>query len=101
MDVQSLFQQAIGFHQGGNLAEAGRLYGEILDREPKNFAARQLLALVYFQEERDQEALSQIEAALAIQPNAAEALATKGSILIRLQRLDDALASFDRAIAVK
>jgi protein O-GlcNAc transferase len=100
MDIQSLFQRAIGFHQGGNLAEAGRLYGEILDHEPKNFAARQLLALVRFQEGRDQDALDQIEAALAIQPNA-EALATRGNILIRLQRLDDALASFDQAIAEK
>ena len=101
MDIPSLFQSAIGFHQGGNLAEAARLYGEILDHEPKNFTAHQLLALVRFQEGRDQEALAQIEAALAIQPNAAEALATRGNILIRLQRLDDALESFDRAIAVK
>jgi protein O-GlcNAc transferase len=101
MDIQSLFQRAIGFHQGGNLAEAGRLYGEILDLEPKNFAARQLLALVRFQEGRDQDALNQIEAALALQPDAAEALATRGNILIRLRRLEDALASFDRAIVRK
>ena len=101
MDIQSLFQRAIGFHQGGTLAEAGRLYGEILGHEPKNFAARQLLALVRFQEGRDQDALNQIEAALALQPDAAEALATRGDILIRLRRLDDALASFDQAIAKK
>src|ERR1700733_3836949 len=100
MDIQSFCQRAIGFHQGGSLAEAGRLYGEILDHEPKNFAARQLLALVRFQEGRDQDALDQIEAALAIQPNA-ETLATRGNILIRLQRLDDALASLDQAIAEK
>src|SRR3984957_2767514 len=101
MDIQSLFQRAIGFHQGGSLAEAGRLYGEILDHEPKNFAARQLLALVHFQEGRDQDALNQIEAALAIQPDAAEALATRGNILIWLKRLDEALASFNQAIAKK
>jgi protein O-GlcNAc transferase len=99
MDIQSLFRQAIGFHQGGNLAEAGRLYGEILGHEPKNFAALQLLALVRFQEGRDQDALNQIEAALAIQPDAAEALAIRGNILIRFQRLDEALASFNQAIA--
>jgi protein O-GlcNAc transferase len=101
MDIQSLFQQAIGFHQGGNLTEAGRLYGEILGHEPKNFAALQLLALVRFQEGRDQDALNRIEAALALQPNAAEALATRGNILIRFQRLDEALASFKQAIARK
>jgi len=83
------------------LAEAGRLYEEILGHEPKNFAARQLLALVRFQEGRDQDALNQIEAALAIDPHAPEALATKGNILIRVNRLDEALASFDQAVAEK
>ena len=101
MDVQSLFQQAIGFHQSGKLAEAGRLYGEILAREPANFSARQLLALLRFQEGRDAEALNEIAAALATQPNSPEALATKANILIRLGRLDEALRDFDRALAQK
>ena len=101
MDAQSLFRQAVAFHQSGKLAEAGRLYGEILEQEPENSTARQLLALVRLQEGRDGDALAEIDAALAITPNAAEALATKGNILIKLGRWEDALAYFDRAIARK
>jgi predicted O-linked N-acetylglucosamine transferase (SPINDLY family) len=101
MDVAALFREAIGLHQAGNLAQAGRLYGQILAREPGNFAGRQLLALVRFQQGRDQEALTEIAAALALEPNAPEALAIRGNILIRLQRLDEALQDFDRAIAAK
>ncbi|HUO02634.1 MAG TPA: tetratricopeptide repeat protein [Rhizomicrobium sp.] len=101
MDLQSLFRRAVGFHQGGNLGEAAQAYGKILRREPNNFAARQLLALVRFQEGRDQDALAEIDAALAIQPGTAEALATRGNILIRLGRQDDALKDFDQAIAAK
>ena len=101
MDLTSLFSQAIGFHQGGKLDDAGRLYGEILKREPANFTARQLLALVRFQQGKNREALGQITAALAITPDSPEALATQGNILIKLHRLEEALESFDRAIARK
>ncbi len=100
MDAQSLFRQAVAFHQSGKLAEAGRLYGEILEQEPKNSTARQLLALVRLQEGRDGDALAEIDAALAITPDAAEALATRGNILIKLGRWEDALGPFrsgDRA----
>ena len=101
MDLPSLFQRALGFHQSGKLPDAGRLYGEILAHDPRNFAARQLLALVRFQEGRAQDALAEITVALTIQPNAVEALATRGNILLRLGRLDQALQDFDRAIAAK
>ena len=100
-DLQSLFQQAIGFHQSGKPAEAARLYGEILAREPGNFPARQLLALLRFQEGRDGEALNEITAALATHPHSPEALATKANILIRLERPAEALQDFDRALAQK
>jgi len=101
MDLTSLFSQAIGFHQGGKLDEAGRLYGEILKQEPGNFTARQLLALVRFQQGENREALEQITAALAIKPDSPEALVTQGNILIKLHRLEEALESFDQAIARK
>ena len=101
MDLTPLFSQAIGFHQDGKLDEAGRVYGQILKHEPGNFAARQLLALVRFQQGENQDALEEIIAALAIKPDSPEALATRGNILIKLHRLDEALESFDRAIALK
>ena len=97
----ALFSQAVGFHQSGKLDEAGRVYGKILNLEPGNFAAHQLLALVRFQQGENQEALGEIAAALAIKPDSPEALATRGNILIKLDRLEEALESFDQAIALK
>lgn len=101
MDIAALLRQAIGFHQAGNLAEAGRVYGEILAREHQNFAARQFLALVRLEEGRNQEALTEITTALATRPHAPEARAIRGNILIRLHRPDEALKDFDQAIAAK
>jgi len=101
MNVPSLLRQAVGFHQSGNPAEARRLYGEVLVREPQNFLARQLLAMLHLQEGRAREALSEITAALAIQPNSPEAIATKGNILMGLERPAEALTDFNRAIRIK
>src|SRR5579884_1543146 len=101
MDAQSLFRRAVGFHQEGELAQASRLYAQILAREPANITARQLLTLIHFQEGRHREALAEINLVLAEKPDVAEALATKGNVLIRLGRHADALLSFDRAIVLK
>ncbi len=60
MDIPNLLRQAASCHQSGNLAEAGRLYAELLRAQPDNFTARQLLALLCFQEGRDREALEEI-----------------------------------------
>ena len=101
MNVTSLFRQAVELHQGGRLDEAGRLYGDILAREPGNATAHQLMALLRFQQGKNPDALTAIEAALAITPDGAEALAIRGNVLMALGRADDALESFDRAIARK
>jgi predicted O-linked N-acetylglucosamine transferase (SPINDLY family) len=101
MDLSAVLRQAIGAHQAGKLAEAGRLYQEILAQDRENVAVRQFLALVRFQQGRDQEALGEIAAALAREPNASGALTIRGTILVRLHRLNEALQDFDRAIAAK
>ncbi|HXJ02836.1 MAG TPA: tetratricopeptide repeat-containing glycosyltransferase family protein, partial [Micropepsaceae bacterium] len=45
-------------------------------------------------------AVSQIDAALRVQPNVSDAFNNRGNALRGLNRLDEALASFDRAIAL-
>jgi Flp pilus assembly protein TadD len=46
---ESSLKIAFALHQAGNLAEAARLYGEILEAEPNNFDALYLLGFVHFQ----------------------------------------------------
>jgi tetratricopeptide (TPR) repeat protein len=100
MSPQILCNQAIEFHQRGNLVQAERLYLDILAAEPSNFVACHLLGVVRHQQGRDVEALELIGAALKINPDAAEALSNYGFVLKALGRFKEALASFDRAIAV-
>ncbi len=47
------------------------------------------------------EALASYDKALAIRPDYAEALTSRGNALVELRRLDDAVASYDRALAIR
>ena len=47
MDLQSLAQQAIAFHQQGNLAEAEKLYRQILDIDPNHLESLVSLERIY------------------------------------------------------
>ena len=39
MTLQAKFNQAVGLHQRGKLADAERMYGEILQQQPNHFDA--------------------------------------------------------------
>jgi len=95
----ALLQSAWRAHQTGNLAEAARLYGEILRANPRHFDALYSLAFVYFQTAHYEEAERMMEGALKLNPRSADAYFTRGCALQRLNRTDEALASFDRAIS--
>jgi protein O-GlcNAc transferase len=100
MNLQLLCNQAVGFHQAGNLREAERLYIQIRQADPGNFIANHLLGVLRFQQGRNTEALELIAAALKVNPNAPEALSNYGNVLTAQRRFGDALAAFDRALAV-
>jgi tetratricopeptide (TPR) repeat protein len=93
--------QAIEFHQRGNLVEAERLYFQILAVEPSNFIANHLLGVIRHQQGRNVEALQLIGAALKLNPDSAEALSNYGFVLKSLGRFKEALASYDRALTIK
>src|SRR5579872_3729822 len=95
-----LFNQAVGFHHKGNLAEAQRLYEKILAAEPLSFEPLHLLGVIRHQQGRTAEALKFIDAALKINPNAAEALSSYGLVLNALGRFGEALLSYDKALAI-
>jgi predicted O-linked N-acetylglucosamine transferase (SPINDLY family) len=97
----SLIARALPLHQKGNLAEAERLYRQILERSPAHFDALHLLGVALHQQGRSAEAVPLIEAALLVKPDSVEALANFGSVLDELGRCEDALASYDAALALK
>jgi tetratricopeptide (TPR) repeat protein len=90
-------RQAVMLHQGGRMSEAERAYTAILAADPHHFDALHLLGVLRQQQGRSVEALQLIAAALKTYQSA-DALANYGLVLDALERREEALASFDRAL---
>ena len=99
-EANALLSNAIDLHQGGRLAEAQKLYEQILQKHPDHFDALHLLGVISIQTGRFAEAEQQIGRALKINPSMAQAHSNYGAALQWLNRLEEALASHDKAIAL-
>ncbi len=100
LTLAALRAQAIALHRAGKIAEAERIYADVLRQNPTDvgilcWSAAALRAL-----RRCEEALARARAALAQQPTA-EGYCQQGAALRELGRLSDAVASFDQAIALE
>ncbi len=94
-----LLQNAQRLHQSGNLAEAARLYGEILRLDPNQFEPLYALGVLHYQSAHYAEAERLLADALRLKPGAAEAHYFRGCTLQRLNRNEDAILAFDQALA--
>jgi tetratricopeptide (TPR) repeat protein len=100
-ELQSIFDQALGFHRAGLLAEAEQLYRRVLDNQPGSFDCQHLLGVISYQRGDCLAAVQQIDAALKINSRVADAHLNRGNALKKLKRFDEALASYDKAIVCK
>ncbi len=96
----STLQAALSHHQAGRLAEAKRLYTEILSQEPKHPEALHFLGVIAYQQGDAGQATTLIGKALAINPDFAEAHNNHGLALQDLGKLDEAFASYHKALAI-
>ena len=101
MTLQALYEQAVSLHQHGKLADAEELYLQILQSAPGSFGARHMLGVLRAQQGRNDEALSLIGAALALRPDAPDALLNQANVLKTIGRLEEALQHYQRALAVR
>jgi len=85
----------------GNMAEAEQAYQLILEQEPNNKFANQLLGGMALQKGDFQQAHRFVSRALAVDPNNEELNSNLGIVLIKLQRLDEAIQHFNQALAVQ
>lgn len=85
----------------GRLDEAEPVYIDILESEPDNPDANHLLGLVRSEQDRDREAVTLIEKAISINPDAAPFHHNIAGIYRRQGRLVDAEREFRRAIELK
>jgi tetratricopeptide (TPR) repeat protein/SAM-dependent methyltransferase len=98
---QQLYEQAIGFHQRGNLVEAERLYLQALCADATNNMPRLMLAIIRHQQGRNAEALELTAAALKLRPNSILALVNHGMILAAHGRFEEALANYSKVLAME
>jgi protein O-GlcNAc transferase len=100
-DVPQVFARALALHQAGQLADAERLYAEIIAASPGHAASLHLLGVLKFQRGGASAAVRQFDAALALEPANAFAHSNRSVALAALTRFDEALASADKALVLK
>ncbi len=99
--LQARFNKGVALHQQGQLVEAERIYGEVLQQQPNHFGALHLLGVIAAQTRRTERAVELIRKAIGLNAKVAAAHNNLGSALLDLKRPADALASYDKAIALK
>jgi len=99
--LQAEFAQGIALHQQGNLAEAERIFGGILQRQPNHFGALHRLGVIALHTRRMERGVELIRKAIGLNANVAAAHNNLGKALLDLKRPEEALASYDTAIALK
>jgi predicted O-linked N-acetylglucosamine transferase (SPINDLY family) len=98
LSADQAFALALAHHRAGRLAEAERGYREILDREPEHADSLHLLGVLALQAGNLPSALTLVERAAALRPDAATCRNNLGQILERLQRNDEAARCYEAAI---
>ena len=99
--VQAKFQAGLVLHRQGRLAEAAKIYEEILAADKAHVAALHCLGGLAYQMGNLERAVTLITDAVRINPKIAAADACRGAALNRLDRHDEALAVSDETIRLK
>jgi tetratricopeptide (TPR) repeat protein len=98
MNLQTLYERALGSHKRGELANAERLYRQLLAAAPSSFSARHMLGVLKAQQGEIPQALELLAEAVALKPDAPDALFNYANVLKGAGRTDESLAAYDRAL---
>jgi predicted O-linked N-acetylglucosamine transferase (SPINDLY family) len=98
MTLDQQLESGISHHQAGRLADAERIYRQILAQQPDHAVAMHLLGVIARQVGRCDLAVDLIRRAIALRPNYAEAHGNLGNALKDMGQLDEAIASYRLAI---
>jgi tetratricopeptide (TPR) repeat protein len=101
VDLNGLCRSALQFHQQGQLAEAERIYRQVLDLDPHHADSLHLLGVLAHQVGRDDVAVELISKAIARDKKPAAFHSNLGTALQALGRLEEARACYERALRIK
>jgi tetratricopeptide (TPR) repeat protein len=99
--IGEALQAALAHHQAGNLAEAERLYRQILVLDPRHADALHLLGVIAFHAGRADAGRALIGQAIAINPQVPEYHNNLGNILKESGSPEEAFACYRRALALR
>jgi len=100
-EVALLFKKGLALHQQGQLAKAHMIYQQLLAKDPNHFDALHLSGLIAAQNGNPILAADLIEKALQINSSNAAAHFNRALALQELNRLEEAISSYDKAITLK
>ena len=92
-NIDQAFQIALRHHRAGQLAEAQKLYKQILDRQPTHAGALHQFGAIALRQGRNDVAVELIRQALSHDPTLADAHNSLGIALAGMGLFDDALAA--------
>lgn len=92
--------QALKLQEVGKLDEAAASFNKILRRNPKDFVSLYSIAVIRFQQNDYQKALSYFNKAVAVNPSFAQLHYNIGLILANIGKLSEAKESLEKAISL-
>jgi tetratricopeptide (TPR) repeat protein len=99
--IEAKFMEASAFHQQGRLADAERVYSDVLRQQPNHLDALIRLGVIAAQTGKAERAVEPFRRAVKLNGTIPSIHRNLGMALFELKRFKEALASFDRAIALK
>jgi predicted O-linked N-acetylglucosamine transferase (SPINDLY family) len=101
MTLQQQLESGMSHHRAGRLAEAERIYCEILTRQPDHPEALHLLGVLTAQFGKSDAGMELIRRAIRLKPDDAEAHNNLGVVLRNRGQFADAIAAYRQAIRLK
>ena len=98
---EALLREGLAHHRARRWAEAAAAYRALLDLDPEEPNAWNLLGVVALEEGRPAEALPLLERALALYPRGAAYHVNRGNALRHLGRWDEAEAAYRQALGLE
>jgi len=94
-------QQAVGHHRSGAYAAAETIYRQVVESEPWNAQALQLLGALLNQTGRSKDAIPLLQEACKLAPRLPDAWNNLGAVYFSLGQFDEAETHYKEAIALK
>jgi tetratricopeptide (TPR) repeat protein len=99
--IDGLAVEGMALHEAGRLADAEKIYRQVLAAQPNHIESRHLLGIIFHQRGHYEQAVKQFDLVLRRNPNHSFALNSRGNTLQELGRYEEAVASYDRALRLR